>query len=124
MTKQRPVNLNLSTIRFPATAIASILHRVSGVILFFGVLILLSLLGLSLSSEQGFLEAKALATHPLGKFVLWGILTALAYHLVGGIRHLVMDFRVWEELGSGTLSAQLSFALTGVLAVLAGVWLW
>ncbi len=52
--KQRPVNLDLQTIRFPITAIASILHRVSGVITFVAVGILLWLLGTSLSSPEGF----------------------------------------------------------------------
>lgn len=124
MTKNRPVNLDLSTIHFPVTAIASILHRVSGVVLFFGMAILLAGLGLSLSSEAGFAESTELAGHPLGKLVIWGILTALAYHLIGGLRHLIMDFGFWEELQSGTLSAQLSFVATALLAVLAGVWLW
>lgn len=55
--KQRPVNLDLKTIRFPVTAIASILHRVSGVITFVAVGILLWLLGTSLSSPEGFLQA-------------------------------------------------------------------
>lgn len=50
--KQRPVNLDLQTIRFPITAIASILHRVSGVITFIAVGILLWLLGTSLSSRK------------------------------------------------------------------------
>ncbi|MGL1161857.1 succinate dehydrogenase, cytochrome b556 subunit, partial [Vibrio parahaemolyticus] len=44
VNKQRPVNLDLTTIRFPVTAIASILHRVSGVITFVAVGILLWLL--------------------------------------------------------------------------------
>ncbi len=55
--KQRPVNLDLQTIRFPITAIASILHRVSGVITFIAVGILLWLLGTSLSSPEGFQQA-------------------------------------------------------------------
>ncbi|MBD1389645.1 succinate dehydrogenase cytochrome b556 subunit [Neiella sp. HB171785] len=124
VNKQRPVNLDLSTIRFPATAVASILHRVSGVILFFGVGILLCLLGMALASEQGFADVAGFANNPFGIFILWGILTALAYHLVGGIRHLIMDMGFWEELDSGTSSANVSFAITAVLSVLAGVWLW
>ena len=41
MSSERPVNLDLTTFRFPVTAIASILHRVCGVILFFGSFILM-----------------------------------------------------------------------------------
>ncbi|SFT50232.1 succinate dehydrogenase subunit C [Kosakonia arachidis] len=123
--KQRPVNLDLTTIRFPVTAIASILHRVSGVITFVAVGILLWLLGLSLSSEDGFLAASAIMNNFFVKFILWGILTALAYHAVGGIRHVLMDFGWLEEtFESGKRSANLSFVITVVLSILAGVLVW
>jgi succinate dehydrogenase / fumarate reductase cytochrome b subunit len=123
--KQRPVNLDLTTIRFPVTAIASILHRVSGVITFVAVGILLWLLGLSLSSEDGFLTASAIMSSFFVKFILWGILTALAYHAVGGIRHMLMDFGWLEEtLEAGKRSANLSFVATVVLSILAGVLVW
>ena len=87
--KQRPVNLDLQTIRFPITAIASILHRVSGVITFVAIGILLWLLGTSLSSPEGFLTAASIMDSFFVKFIMWGILTALAYHAVVGIRHLL-----------------------------------
>ncbi|KIS43478.1 succinate dehydrogenase, cytochrome b556 subunit [Kosakonia radicincitans YD4] len=123
--KQRPVNLDLTTIRFPVTAIASILHRVSGVITFVAVGILLWLLGLSLSSEDGFLTASAIMNSFFVKFILWGILTALAYHAVGGIRHMLMDFGWLEEtFEAGKRSANLSFVITVVLSILAGVLVW
>lgn len=123
--KQRPVNLDLSTIRFPVTAIASILHRVSGVITFIAVGILLWLLGLSLSSPEGFLQASALLSNVLVKVILWAILTALAYHLVGGVRHLLMEAGVLDEtLAAGQRSARMSFIIAAVLAVLAGVLVW
>lgn len=59
------------------------------------------------------------------KFIFWGILTALAYHIVGGIRHLMMDFGwLGETLQTGTRSAQISFGTTVVLSILAGVLVW
>ena len=120
--KQRPVNLDLSTIRFPVTAIASILHRVSGVITFVAVGILLWLLGLSLSSPEGFLQASAVMDSFFVKFIMWGILTALAYHTVGGVRHMLMDFGYLAETQVvGTRSAQICFGITVVLSILAGV---
>lgn len=125
MKKQRPVNLDLQAIQFPVTAIASILHRVSGVITFVAVGILLWLLGQSLASEEGFLYAAAILDSVIVKFILWGILTALAYHIVGGLRHLMMDFGFLEEdLVSGNRSARLSFIITVVLSLLAGVLVW
>ena len=122
--KQRPVNLDLQTISFPVTAIASILHRVSGVITFVALAILLWMLGTSLSSPEGFETVVAIMDNFLVKFVLWGILTALSYHIVGGQRHLVMDMGHWEELDSANQSARVGFLITGILAVLAGVLVW
>ncbi|MEY8713460.1 succinate dehydrogenase, cytochrome b556 subunit [Mangrovibacter phragmitis] len=123
--KQRPVNLDLATIRFPVTAIASILHRVSGVITFVAVGILLWLLGLSLSSPEGFLVASSIMDSFIVKFIFWGILTALAYHVVGGIRHMLMDFGYLEEtLEAGKRTANIGFGITVVLSILAGVLVW
>lgn len=123
--KQRPVNLDLQTIRFPVTAIASILHRASGVITFVSIGILLWLLGLSLASPEGFAQAAAVMDSFIVKFIVWGILTALAYHICGGIRHMLMDFGYIEEsFAVGSRTAYISFAITVVLSILAGVLVW
>lgn len=124
MNKQRPVYLDLSQIQFPATAIASILHRVSGVITFVALAILLWLLATSLSSAQGFAQVQSYFQTFFVKFIVWGILTALAYHAIGGIRHLFQDLGHFEEMESGNASAKVSFAITLVVSVLAGAWLW
>ncbi|MGR5236577.1 succinate dehydrogenase cytochrome b556 subunit [Vibrio alfacsensis] len=122
--KSRPVNLDLQTIRFPITAIASILHRVSGVITFVAVGILLWLLSISLSSPMGFMEAADIVDSFFVKLILWGILTALAYHIAGGVRHLLMDLGHFEELESGAMSAKVTFGATAVLSLLAGILVW
>ncbi|UIP29446.1 succinate dehydrogenase cytochrome b556 subunit [Photobacterium sp. TLY01] len=124
VNKPRPVNLDLQTIRFPLTAISSILHRVSGVITFVSLAILLWLLNLSLSSPQGFAEAADIVDSFFVKFILWGVLTALFYHIVLGVRHLMMDMGYFEELESGTTSAKISFAIVAVLSVFAGGLVW
>ncbi|MGO4998588.1 succinate dehydrogenase cytochrome b556 subunit [Oceanisphaera sp. W20_SRM_FM3] len=122
--KQRPVNLDLRTIRQPVAAIASILHRVSGVITLFSLAILLWLLSNSLSSEAGFLNVVDILDGFFVWFILWGMLTALAYHIVGGLRHLATDLGYWEELESGALSAKVALGVTAVLSVLAGIMVW
>jgi succinate dehydrogenase / fumarate reductase cytochrome b subunit len=59
------------------------------------------------------------------KFIFWGILTALAYHVVGGIRHMLMDFGYLEEtLEAGKRTANIGFGITVVLSILAGVLVW
>lgn len=122
--KIRPVNLDLQTIRFPVTAIASITHRVSGVIMFIAVGILLWMLDYSLSSPDGFNVMSSYMDGFFVKFILWGILTALSYHAVAGIRHLLMDLGFFETLDSGKLSAKAAFIITAVLSVFAGALVW
>ncbi|WNC70154.1 succinate dehydrogenase, cytochrome b556 subunit [Thalassotalea nanhaiensis] len=124
MKKQRPVNLDLSTINLPAAGKASILHRISGVMMFFAVGILIWTLSVSLSSEAGFNSVKECLDGGFFKFIMWGIISALTYHFVGGIRHLIMDLGHLEEKGSGQTSAKFVIALWIILSVVAGVWLW
>ncbi|GAL05450.1 succinate dehydrogenase cytochrome b-556 subunit [Photobacterium aphoticum] len=106
------------------TAIASIIHRVSGVITFVSVAILLWLLNVSLSSPEGFASAQGIVDSFFVKFVLWGILTALFYHIVVGIRHLLMDMGYFEEMETGIASAKISFAIVAVLSLFAGGLVW
>lgn len=122
--KQRPVNLDLRTIRQPVAAIASILHRVAGVITLFSLAILLWLLSHSLSSEAGFDKVVLMLDGFVVWFIMWGILTALAYHIAAGIRHLIMDLGYWAELEPGALSAKVVMGVTAVLSVLAGIMVW
>lgn len=124
MKKQRPVNLELTTISFPPAAISSILHRVSGVIMLVLVGLLVWLLAKSLTSPQGFAEAQAIFGHPFVRFLVWGFLAALGYHVLAGIRHIFMDLGFGEEKESGKITAVLAIAGGVVLAILAGVWLW
>ena len=124
MKSQRPVNLDLRTIQLPITAYTSILHRISGVILFVGLAVLLYALDKSLASEEGFEQVKACMTSPLAKLVIWGLLSALLYHLVAGVRHLIMDMGIGETLEGGKLGSQIVLAVSAVVIVLAGVWIW
>jgi succinate dehydrogenase / fumarate reductase cytochrome b subunit len=121
---QRPVNLDLRTIKLPVTAYTSILHRISGVILFLGIAVLLVALGKSLASEEGFEQVKGYLASPLVKLVTWGLLSALLYHLVAGVRHLIMDMGIGETLQGGTLGSKIVIAVSVVLILLAGVWIW
>ena len=87
--------------------------------------ILLWLLGLSLSSPEGFQQAASIMDSFFAKFIMWGILTALAYHAASGIRHMLADFGFTAEtLQVGTRTAQAVFVITVVLSILAGVLVW
>jgi succinate dehydrogenase / fumarate reductase, cytochrome b subunit len=125
VNKKRPVNLDISTISMPVTAIVSILHRVTGIILFVGLAFLFYAFDLSLESQEGFDQVvNALQTNFLVKFVIWGVVSALMYHFVAGVKHLFMDMGYFEELESGRSAAIANIVIAVVLIVLAGVWIW
>ena len=124
MNDKRPVNLDIGTIRLPITAYVSILHRVSGVVLFFAVGILLWMLDASLASEESFDSLKETLGSPFVKFIVWGILAALAYHLVAGLRHMVMDFGIGETLEGGARGAKIVLVFAVILIVFSGAWVW
>ncbi|MAC47756.1 succinate dehydrogenase, cytochrome b556 subunit [Oceanospirillum beijerinckii] len=125
MNSKRPVNLDLATIKLPLPAYTSIVHRITGVILFIGLAFLFSAFDSSLESEASFNAVKeTLQESAFAKFVLWGLLSALAYHLVAGIKHLIMDLGIGETLEGGLQGAKLTLAISAFLILLAGVWVW
>lgn len=124
MRNHRPMNLDLTTMHFPITAIVSILHRISGVLLFLYAPFLLWLWDRSLSSSTHFLSLQAVCYEPFMKWVIWLFLAALSYHLVAGIKHLLMDFKWGESLKSARMAAKFTLVFFSVLTLIAGVWLW
>jgi succinate dehydrogenase / fumarate reductase cytochrome b subunit len=121
----RPINVNPSDLlafAWPITALTSITHRISGVILFVGIAFGLYALEKSLASEEGFEALKGMMKSPFGMFVTWGLLSALAYHFVAGIKHLVMDFGVGETIESSKFASKITILFSAVLIFLAGIW--
>jgi succinate dehydrogenase / fumarate reductase, cytochrome b subunit len=121
---QRPVNLNLFTIKFPIPAIVSILHRLSGLFLFLIIPLMLWTLEFSLSSESNFQTLRDNAATPVAKILILLLLSPFIYHFVAGIRHLLMDMEVAVEKRSGRISAILTFLISFLLIVLAGFYIW
>jgi len=124
MLKRRPVMIDLNPFHFPLPALASILHRLSGVFLFFLIPCLLWGLQHSLASEQQFETLKANLAQPLSLWLLWFCLCAFGYHLLAGIRHLLMDMHVGESKRGGTIGALSVLCLVLVLAICLGINLW
>lgn len=124
VNKNRPVNLDISTIRLPITAYVSILHRISGVILFGVVGFLLWALDKSLSSPEGFSQLAEVLSHPFVKLITWACLAALFYHLVAGVRHLIMDAGYGESKEGGLKGAKVVAVVAVVIILLAGIWVW
>jgi succinate dehydrogenase / fumarate reductase cytochrome b subunit len=108
--------------RLPITAYVSILHRVSGVAIFFGLSVLLWCLDKSLESPQGFLLVKNIFVHPIAQVIIWGVLSALSYHMVMGIRHLVMDAGYGETYEAGRVTALTSATIVACIVGFLAYW--
>lgn len=125
MKSSRPMFLNLFKMKFPITAIVSILHRISGFVLFLALPFLLWLLDQSLASPQSFASLEDwFSENTFVKLVFWLILSGFMYHLIAGIRHLMMDWGWFEELGPARKTSAAVFVLFGISAILLGVWIW
>lgn len=124
MKDNRPVNLDLSTMHFPITAIVSILHRISGVLMFLLIPFLLCLLSCSLSGQTGFDKTLAMLSSPLAKCVLFFFLAPFIYHSVAGVKHLLADWGVAEEKCSAKMASRLTLLVAVILIVLMGIWIW
>ena len=107
MPSQRtaPVYLNLFRIRFPAGAITSIAHRMSGVFLFLSLPLLVYLLDLSLQGPAGFEHAREWLQCGWIKAGSVAIAWSLLHHLLAGIRFLLIDIEVGVTLPGARTSA-------------------
>lgn len=124
MSQKRPKHLDLTKIRLPLPALVSILHRVSGAVLFLFIWLFLYGLERSLASPQGFAALKGMFAHPLVKLLLLGFLWAYLHHLCAGIRHLAMDLDYGTELAAARASSWAVLAISIALTLAAGVMLW
>jgi len=87
----RPISPHLQVYKLPLNAIASIVHRITGVILSVGLLLFVGgLLAIS-SGENAYTTMQNLMNHALGTLVLWLFIYALFFHLCHGVRHLIWD---------------------------------
>lgn len=125
MNKQRPVNLDLSTIQMPITANASILHRISAVVLWVGMAIFLTAIFVALGSKEGYESVYALVTDSfIGQFVSWGLLTAFGYYAAATLKHIIQEMGHFEELESGRQISAAALIIGAVLALVWGIWIW
>jgi succinate dehydrogenase / fumarate reductase cytochrome b subunit len=127
LKSKRPVNLPLSQVisvnlKSPV-AIASILHRISGVVLFLLIPALLYVLQRSLASAQEFdVVHNEIFGNICVRLIVWVFLAGLIYHLFAGIKHLLADVGVAEELQSGRNASWIMLALSGIGIVAAFIW--
>jgi succinate dehydrogenase / fumarate reductase cytochrome b subunit len=124
MSKARPKHLNLFQIRQPAPAVVSILHRISGALLFLFLWLFLAGLERSLLSPESFADMKTTFGHPLVKLLALGFVWAYLHHTFAGLRHLGLDLRFGIDLPKARATAFAVLALSFGLTLVIGVVLW
>ena len=125
MPSQRtaPVYLNLFRIRFPAGAITSIAHRISGVFLFLSLPFLVYLLDLSLQGPAGFQQAMEWLQCGWIKAGSVAIAWSLLHHLLAGIRFLLIDIDVGVILSTARISAWFVNIIAALLTLAYAGWI-
>ena len=121
---KRPKYLNLLKIRLPITGVASINHRISGLILFLAIPLSLYLLQLSLRNDTGFTEMLSYFTSPVIKIALILLTWSFVHHLFAGFRFLLIDQNIGISLSAARKTAWfVVFAAVIVTLIISGVWI-
>ncbi len=125
MQRKRPKHLNLIEIKQPLPAVVSILHRISGVLLFFpGIPVLLCGLQMVLGSPQSYAELQSFLASPLIKGASMLALWFLLHHFCAGIRHLTLDLHYGIGLEQARMSSKLVLVMGVALTLLIGAAIW
>jgi succinate dehydrogenase / fumarate reductase cytochrome b subunit len=98
--------------------IVSILHRISGALMFLLLPFVLYLLQESLRSEYTFAHFMIIASHPIAKLVMLALCWGYTQHFCAGVRHLIMDTHVGLDKDSARKSATTVVVITAVVTVL------
>ena len=128
LKKTRPKYLSLSAllfeIRLPLAGWVSILHRVSGLLLFLAAVWLLFMLDRSLASEGDFAYVRYYASLPLVKLSLLALIWAYCHHFCAGIRYLFLDLDKGVDKETSRLTGIVVLVASIALTVFFGVKLW
>ena len=125
MKSDRPVNINpLTDYGWPFTAIVSITNRVLGMVLFAGVAFGLYLLDMALASEESFVQVTALMQSTLVKTAVLFFIFSLTYHLVAGVKHLLLDFHIGDTFEAAQIGSALVVSSSVVITGIIGLNLW
>jgi succinate dehydrogenase / fumarate reductase cytochrome b subunit len=124
MNKPRPKYLALHQIKLPLPGFVSVLHRISGLILFCALPLLLLMLQYSLSSIETYTQLFSLLDNPLLKLMLLGLVWAFMHHFCAGLRYLAIDMHLVHDLAQARNSSKVVMVVSLALTVLMGVKLW
>ena len=125
MKSDRPVNINpLTDYGWPFTALVSITNRVLGIVLFAGVAFGLYLLDMALESEESFAQVTALMQLTLVKTAVLFFIFSLTYHLVAGVKHLLLDFHIGDTFEAAQIGSAIVVISSVTITVIVGINLW
>lgn len=124
MNKARPKHLALHLIKLPLAGYVSILHRVSGAVLFLALPLLLMILDQSLRSIETYTNLTDVLANPLLKVMLFGLMWAFLHHFCAGLRYLAIDLHLLPTLAAARASSKWVLAVSLTLTVLLGAKLW
>lgn len=116
---ERPLSPHLQVYKPQLTSALSILHRLTGIALGFGTLLLVWWLAAAAAGPEAFATAQGFIGSWLGLLLLFGWSVALFYHFCNGIRHLFWDAGYGFELPQAYASGWAVVIATGVLTLLA-----
>jgi succinate dehydrogenase / fumarate reductase cytochrome b subunit len=123
--KTRPKYYDLNLAHLPPPGLLSIIHRMSGALLFFPILpILLYALHVTLGSEEGFTRWHEFFSRPVVKLAVIGAVWLYAHHFFAGIRYLLLDMHIGIEKEPSRTSAIVVMVLGVLTALLFGWRLW
>lgn len=121
---KRPKHLDLLRISLPLPAKVSILHRVSGALLFLALPVLIYQLDQSLDGPETYAGALAFFDQPLVKLAALALVWSYAHHFCAGIRYLLLDLHIGIDRVPARQSAAVVMVASIVLTALLGVKLW
>lgn len=124
MSQRRPIYLDLTRIYMPVTAIVSILHRLSGVLLFAALPLLLAGLQALVASQQSYEALVAWLQRPWMKLLLVFLAFLFAVHLAAGTRHLFLDIGVGLRRATARRGAGLVLLFAIAVSVFTVLALW
>jgi len=122
--KERPEfrNINIVSVvlnyRQPFSAIVSIMHRVSGFLMFALLPFILYLLQESIRSEISYAHFQGIASHPLAKLVILALVWGYMHHFFAGLRHLIMDTHIGLDKDSARKTAVAVLVVTWTVVIL------
>ncbi|MFA6013716.1 MAG: succinate dehydrogenase, cytochrome b556 subunit [Gallionellaceae bacterium] len=121
MIKKRPKHLAIHLIKLPLAGFVSILHRVSGALLFIALPFLLWMLQDSLRSIETYTRLMEVLQHPISKLACLTLLWAFLHHFCAGIRYLAIDLHLTSTLARARSSSKWVMLVSLLLTVLIGV---